>query len=337
MQPMDMRMKAAAAAALAIGALGTANVAAQVKWDMPTPYPPTNFHTENIMQFAADVDKATAGKLKITVHANGALFKGPEIKRAVQSGQAQLGEFLLPALSNEDPMYGVDSVPFLADSYAKALKLWDVTRKPIGDRFAKQGIKVLYAVAWPPQGLYSKKAIASAADLKGSKWRAYSPQTNRIGELVGAQSATIQAAELAQALSTGVVETHMTSGATGVDTKVWDSMGKGSYYYDAQGWLPKNVVVVNQKAFDALEKPLQDAVLKAAADAETRGWKASEAKAKETTETLAKNGMIVEAPRAALKADLKRIGSVMLADWEKAMADKGAAADAKAVLEAYAK
>ena len=216
MKLQDLRLKAATAAMFALGVLSATTVSAQTKWDMPTPYPPTNFHTENIMQFAADVEKATGGKLKITVHSNGALFKGPEIKRAVQSGQAQLGEFLLPALSNEDPMYGVDSVPFLADSYSKAMKLWEVTRKPIGDRFAKQGIKVLYAVAWPPQGLYSKKSITSAADLKGSKWRAYSPQTNRIGELVGAQSATIQAAELAQALSTGVVETHMTSGATGV-------------------------------------------------------------------------------------------------------------------------
>lgn len=327
-------MKAATAAVLTLAAAGAG---AQTKWDMPTPYPPTNFHTENIAQFAADVDKATGGKLKITVHSNGSLFKGPEIKRAVQSGQAQAGEFLLPALSNEDPLFGVDSVPFLADSYSKALKLWQVSRKPIEDRFAKQGIKVLYAVAWPPQGLYSKKPISSAADLKGSKWRAYSPQTNRIGELVGAQPVTIQAAELAQALSTGVVETHMTSGATGVDTKVWDSMGKGSYYYDAQAWLPKNVVVVNQKAFDALDKASQDAVLKAAAEAESRGWKASEAKAKETTETLSKNGMHVEAPRVGLKGDLKKIGLTMLSDWEKAMADKGAGADAKAVLEAYPK
>jgi TRAP-type transport system periplasmic protein len=323
---------------IAIGfALGTLNAAAQTKWDMPTPYPPTNFHTENIVQFAADVEKATAGKLKIAVHPNGSLFKGPEIKRAVQAGQAQAGEFLLPSIANEDPLYGVDSVPFLADSYSKSLKLWQVSRKPVEDRLAKQGVKVLYAVAWPPQGLYSKKAISSVADLKGTKWRAYSPQTNRIGELVGAQSVTIQAAELAQALATGAVEAHMTSGATGVDTRIWDAMGKGSYYYDTQAWLPKNVVVVSQKAFDALDKPTQAAVLKAAADAEARGWKASEAKAKETVEILGKNGLTVEAPRTGLKADLKKIGLTMLTDWEKAMADKGAAADAKAVLDAYVK
>ena len=204
------------ASLLAVAGLFIASTAyAQIKWDMPTGYAPTNFHTENVKQFASDVEKASGGKLKITVHDNGSLFKQNEIKRAVQSGQAQAGEFLLPALSNEDPMYGVDSVPFLADSYADAMKLWKVSRSAIEQRMAKQGIKVLYGVAWPPQGVYSKKAINSAADLKGVKWRAYSPQTNRIGELLGAQPATIQAAELAQALATGVVEAHMTSGATG--------------------------------------------------------------------------------------------------------------------------
>jgi TRAP-type C4-dicarboxylate transport system substrate-binding protein len=310
---------------------------AQTKWDMPTGYAPTNFHTENVKQFAADVDKATGGKLKITVHDNGSLFKANEIKRAVQAGQAQIGEFLLPALANEDPMYGIDSVPFLADSYAGAQKLWKVSRTAIEQRLAKQGLKVLYGVAWPPQGLYSKKAVNSAADLKAIKWRAYSPQTNRIGELLGAQPATIQAAELAQALSTGVVEAHMTSGATGVDIKVWDSMGKGAYYYDAQAWLPKNLVVVNQKAFDALDKASQEAVTKAATDAETRGWGRSEALDNSTKIVMKQNGMVIAPPSDAFKADLKKIGVTMLADWEKAMADKGAAAEGKSILDAYRK
>ena len=325
-------MKQAAGLMMVAGLMSVSGAFAQTKWDMPTGYAPSNFHTENVKQFAADVEKATGGKLKIQVHDNGSLFKQNEIKRAVQSGQAQAGEFLLPALANEDAMYGIDSVPFLADSYPQALKLWRVSKSAIEQRLGKQGIKVLYGVAWPPQGVYSKKAVNSAADLKGVKWRAYSPQTNRIGELLGAQPATIQAAELAQALSTGVVEAHMTSGATGVDIKVWDSMGKGAYYYDTQAWLPKNLVVVNQKAFDALDKAAQDAVLKAAADAETRGWQRSEARDAETREIMAKNGMVVAPPSAGLKADLKKIGETMLAEWE-----KNAGADAKGVMEAYRK
>ncbi len=213
-----------------LAAVGTASailfmssaVQAQTKWDMPTGYPGNNFHTENIRQFADDVDKATAGKLKITVHDSGSLFKANEIKRAVQGGQADIGEIIISGFSNEDPMYGVDSIPFLATGYEASKKLWAVSKAATEARLAKQGLKVLYTVAWPPQGIFSAKPINSAADLKGAKWRAYNPNTSRIAQLVGAQPVTIQAAELTQALATGAVTTFMTSSATGYDSKVWE-------------------------------------------------------------------------------------------------------------------
>jgi TRAP-type C4-dicarboxylate transport system substrate-binding protein len=167
-------------------------------------------------------------------------------------------------------------------------------------------------VAWPPQGLYSKKPVASAADLKGSKWRAYSPATSRIAELVGAQPVTVQAAELSQALATGVVENNMTSGATGVDSKLYEHL---KFYYDVQAWLPKNAVLANKKAFDALDKATQDGLMKAAADAEARGWAASEKVNTDTLATLKTNGMSVEPPSAALKADLQKVGATMLQEW----------------------
>src|SRR6185503_8201495 len=300
---------------------------AQVKWDMPTPYPATNFHTENIAQFVTDVDKATGGKLKITVHPNGSLFKATEIKRAVQGGQAQMGEILISGYSNEDPVFGVDSVPFLATSYADAARLWKASRKAIEERFAKQGMKVLYSVPWPPQGIYSTKPISSMADMKGLKMRAYNPYTSRIAELAGAQPVTIQVAELAQAMATGAVNANITSGATGYDTKAWEVVKN---YYDTQAWLPKNIVFVNKAAFDALDKPTQQAVLKAAADAEARGWKTSEEKNKWYLEQMAKNGMNVAVPSAQLKSDFRKIGDTMTAEW---MANAGA--DGKAVVDAY--
>src|SRR3982750_1217941 len=108
------------AASLAFGT----SAFAQTKWDLPAAYPASNFHTENLTQFAADVDKASGGKLKITVHANASLFKANEIKRAVQGGQAQIGEILLVNFENEDPLYGLDGIPFLATSYGESLKLY---------------------------------------------------------------------------------------------------------------------------------------------------------------------------------------------------------------------
>ena len=315
------------AAAFAI--VGSSSALAQTKWDMPTPYPPTNFHTENIMQFASDVEKATGGKLKIQVHAGASLFKAPEIKRAVQGGQAQIGEILISGYSNEDPVFGIDSVPFLATSYSAAAKLWKASRKAIEERFAKQGMKVLYSVPWPPQGIYSSKPLASIADMKGLKMRTYNPYTSRIAELAGAQPVTIQAAELAQAFATGAVNANMTSGATGYDTKAWEVVKN---FYDTQAWIPKNIVFVNQKAFDALDKASQDAVLKAAAAAEQRGWKTSEEKAKWYLDQLKANGMNVAPPSAQLKADFQKIGATMTEEWLKT-----AGPDGKAIVDAFRK
>ena len=289
-----------------------ATAQAQTKWDLPAAYPATNFHTENLMQFAADVDKATGGKLKITVHANASLFKAPEIKRAVQGGQAQIGEILLVNYQNEWQIFGADGLPFLADSYDEAAKLWKIQKPLLDKKLAEQGMSVLYAVPWPPQGIYVKKPIASAADLKGVKWRAYSPATSRIAELVGAQPVTVQAAELSQAMATGVVESYMSSGATGYDTKTYEHI---KYWYDTQAWLPKNAVLVNKAAFDALDKPTQAAVLKAGADAEARGWVLSQQKNAEYIDLLKKNGMTILPPSPQLKADLKKVGDTMQKEW----------------------
>ncbi|MFM8575935.1 MAG: TRAP transporter substrate-binding protein, partial [Limnohabitans sp.] len=286
----------------------SATAQAQTKWDLPAAYPATNFHTVNLNQFAADIDKASGGKLKITVHANASLFKAPEIKRAVQGGQAQAGEILLANFSNEWPIYAADGLPFLADSYDEAMKLYRAQKPLMEKKLAEQGMLLLYSVAWPPQGIYSKKPLNSAADLRGIKWRSYSPSTARIAELVGAQPVTVQAAEFTQALATGVVESTMTSGATGVDSKLFEHL---KFYYDVQAWLPKNAVIVNKRAFDALDKPTQDAVMKAAADAEARGWTESRKVNESTLATLRANGMTVTAPSAQLKADMKKVGDTI--------------------------
>jgi TRAP-type C4-dicarboxylate transport system substrate-binding protein len=275
-----MLIRTIAALGLAGCALGAA---AQTKWDLPTAYAASNFHTENLAQFVADVDKATNGQLKITLHPNASLFKAPEIKRAVQGGQAQLGEVLLGNFQNEWQPFGVDGLPFLADSYPAARRLYEAQKPVLVKKLGEQGMGLLFSVPWQPQGIFTKKAINSAEDLKGLKWRAYSPATARIAELVGAQAVTVQAAELSQALATGVVEAFMTSSATGYDAKVYEQV---KYYYTTNAWLPKNAVLVSKRAFDALDKPTQDAVLRAASAAEERGWKISEQKDREYIDLL---------------------------------------------------
>ncbi len=297
--------------AAAAGAM-TLAAQAQTKWDLPAAYPASNFHSVNLQQFADDVDKASGGKLKITVHPNASLFKAPEIKRAVQGGQAQIGEILLVNFQNEWQIFGADGIPFLADSYDQAMKLWAVQKPMLDKKLAEQGMMVLYAVPWPPQGIYVKKPIQSAADLKGVKWRAYSPATARIAELVGAQPVTVQAAELSQAMATGVVESYMSSGSTGFDTKTYEHIKN---WYDTQAWLPKNAVIVNKAAFDALDAPTKQALLKAAADAEVRGLAASKKANTESLDKLKANGMAILPPPPQLSADMKKVGQTMLGEW----------------------
>ena len=314
-----------AAAALAVGA----PTSAQTKWDMPTGYPLANPHTVTLTQLAKDIEIETKGKLRLVVHANGSLFKAPEIMRAVESGQAQMGEVLMSLLANQGPLFGLDSLPFLAVGFDDAYRLYQAQRPALERALDKRGMKLLYAVAWPPQGIYAKKEIRSAADMKGLKWRAYNPATSRIAQAVGATPLTIQAAEFSQALATGVVDSTMTSGATGVDSKIWESL---SHYHTVNAWLPKNMLVANRKEFDKLDKATQDVVVRLSAEAEKKGWDRMRGYNDESLAILAKNKMTIVAPTPQLMADMKKIGDEMVADWL-----KQAGAEGKEILDAYNK
>src|SRR5712691_5618974 len=325
---MPMVRFSASAAALAV-ALATAPACAQVQWRLPSAYPADNFHSENLAAFAKDVGEVTGGKLAIKVYPNASLFPAPAIKSAVRIGQAQAGEILISLHDNEDPMFGVDVVPFLAASYGEARKLWAASRPAIERKFAAQGLMVLFAVPWPPQGIYAKREINTIADMRGLSWRVYNAGTERIAQIVGAYPVTIQAADLRQALATGLINALMTSGATGYDSKVWESM---VYFYDTQAWIPKNVTFVNKAAFDQLDRPTQEALLKVAAAAEARGWWRSQDKTKWFLERLAANGMKVVPPSQALKAGLQQIGERLTGEW---LAKSGA--DGQTVIDLYKK
>jgi TRAP-type transport system periplasmic protein len=295
---------------------------AQTKWDMPTGYAVGSFQTQNVQRFADEVDKATGGKLKITLHPNGSLFKANEIKRAVQTGQTQAGEFIISGAANENAIFGVDSIPFLATSYDEARKLHSAA-KPVTEKLlASQGMKVLFVSPWPGQNLYSLKPVSSGKDLAGTKMRAYNPATSRIAQLLKAQPTTIQLAELGQALATGTVENFLTSSASGVENKLYEQV---KYFYTVNAWLPKNVIVVNQKAFDALDKPTQDAVTKAATEAEIRGWTTSQQKDDEFVKELAAKGVKVAPPSDALRKELQAIGETMTQEWLKSSGPDGQA------------
>lgn len=310
---------------LAVAAAGLSAFAlsaqAAAKWDLPAAYPASNLHTQNLEEFVKNVEEFSDGNFTITLHDNASLFKAPEIKRAVQGGQAEIGEILLTNFANEDPIYALDGLPFVATGYEAAWDLYQAQKAVLNDKLEKQGMMLLYAVAWPPQGIYANKDIDSVEDLKGLKWRAYSPVTARIAELVEAQPVTIESAELAQAMATGVVEAFMTSGSTGWDTKVYEYLEK---FYDTQAWLPKNAVIINKRAYDRLSDEDKQALHKAAEIAEQDGWALSEKMTAWYLEQLADNGMDVLEPSDELMQGLNKVGEIMLADWINDAGDEGA-------------
>jgi TRAP-type C4-dicarboxylate transport system, periplasmic component len=314
--------------ALACAMLVSGPAAAET-WDMATPYPDFEFHTRNIRQFADDVGQLTDKKLEIRVHSGQSLIRHPEIKNAVRSRQIPIGEFLVARLANEHPIYELDAVPFFASSYDEAKALWDAQKPFIEQHLAKQGLRVLFSVPWPPQGLYTKREITNVKQLQGLRFRTYNTVTERMATLLGMVPTQTEATEMATAFITGRIDAMMTSPSGGAQNKAWDW---STHFYHVQAWLPKNVVVVNERIFQRLDKDVQAAVLQAAAKAEQRGWEMSEIDTKEGVDLLVKGGMKGITPSDELVAGFKKVGEQLTVDWlEKADAD------GKAVVEAYRK
>ena len=294
--------------------------AAQTKWDMATAYADTEFQTKNVRQFADEVKKASGGKIDITVHSAQSLIKNPEIKRSIQTGLVPAGEFFMSNIGPENPMFEIDAIPFFASGYPEARALWEVSRGPITSLFEKQGLRVMYSVPWPSQAFFTKEPVKSLADIKGKKMRTYNAQTARLGTLMGVIPTTVQATEIPQAFSTGIIDLMFTSGPTGVTTRAWEYT---RFFYDTGAWVPKNVVLVNEGAFKKLPADVQKAMLDMAAVAEKRGWAWSQEQNDETPKILAKNGLKIEPITPQFKAELRKIGDTMLNDWLEKAKDDG--------------
>jgi TRAP-type C4-dicarboxylate transport system substrate-binding protein len=310
-------MKKALIAATAFAAF---SAHAQTKWDMPTPYSDGEFHTRNVVLFTDDVKKATSGALAITVHSNGSLIKHPDILRAASSGQVNIAEFLLSQFGNDDPIFEADNIPFVAAGYDNAWKFYQAQKPLLEKHLEKRGLKLLYSVAWPGQGIYSKEPLKSVADLKGTKFRTYSPLTARLAELLGANPTVVQVPDVPQMFATGGIQAMITSSATGTSTKAWEFVKN---YYNTSAFHPKNVVVVNTRSFSRLPKDEQQALKTAGAAAEKRGWEMSKEREREANAGLAKNGMTVHDPDPAMKAAFNKVGEQILAEWEKKAGPEG--------------
>ena len=308
---------AGAATAVAIGAPAVAET-----WDMPMAYSGSNFHSVTGAEFAKCVTTGTGGDISITTHPGGSLFAGADIKRAIQTGQVPIGERLLSGHQNESAIFGWDSIPFLVSSFDEHAKLYDVAKPAVEEVLAEQNLTLLYSVPWPPQGLYFRDEVKTMDDMKGVKFRSYNNATSRLAELTGMLPVTIEAAEISQAFATGVADSMVSSGATGYDRKVWESL---NYFYSVDAWLPRNYIMVNSDVWSGVSDANKNVIQACAQMAEYAGtWRAKEYTGF-TLAGLAAGGMTVEPANDALMAGLKEVGATMTAEWLEAAGDAGAA------------
>lgn len=308
----------AAVAGLALGAVTTA--AQAESWDMPMAYAATNYHSEMGVVFADKVREYTGGGIDITVHPGGSLFKGGEIKRAVQTGQAPIGERFMSAHANEAPLLGWDNLPFLATTYDANNALWDAARDKVNAQLSDLNLVALYTCPWPGQGFYFNKAVGSSDDTQGIKFRSYNSATATFAEELGMVPVQIEAAELSQALATGVAEAFISSGSTGYDRKVWEHL---SHYYKVNAWLPRNYVIINKGIWEGLDGDTQAALQRAADETGAACAAKSEELANWYFEQLEANGMTVQDAGPEFLAELEAIGAKMTSDWLAAVGDAG--------------
>ena len=315
-----LKTLAGAATIAATAALSAAPVMAE-KWDMPLAYSATNFHSATAAEFASCVTTGTGGEIEIVTHPSGSLFKGGDIKRAIQTGQAPIGERLLSGHQNENPIFGVDSIPFLATSFDDAAKLWKAAKPTLTQVLADQNLTLLYSVPWPPQGLYFKKEVNSVADMAGIKFRSYNTATARLAELTGMLPVSVEAAEISQAFATGVAEAMVSSGSTGYDRKVWESL---THFYEVDAWLPRNYIMVNSDVWAGTSDANKNVITACANFAEYAGTWRSKEYTGFTLQGLRDGGMTVGPAGDALVGELKEIGATMTAEWLEAAGAEGA-------------
>ncbi len=320
-----MRTLTSLLTATAITAVATAAAQAgshSQKWDMPMAYSASNFHSAVGAEFAECVTTGTMGAIEIVTHPSGSLFPGAQIKRAIQTGQVPIGERLLSGHQNENALFGFDSVPFLATSFDDAEKLWKAAKEPLEKLLESQNLTLLYSVPWPPQGLYFRDEVNSVAEMEGIKFRSYNNATSRLAELTGMLPVTIEAAEISQAFATGVADAMISSGSTGYDRKVWESL---NYFYEVDAWLPRNYVMVNSQVWADTSDENKAVIEGCAGLAEYAGfWRAKEY-TQFTLNGLKEGGMTVQPASEQMVNELKEIGETMTAEWLEATGEDGQA------------
>ncbi len=293
---------------LALAATTALLSAGAVKMDLNAKYGANNFHTKGAEKFAALVDQYTNGSVKITVHAGSSLVKGNPLK-AVKDGTVAMTDMFIPFTSGGGKVFGISALPFIAGSYDDAFRLYQISKPAYDKVCAKWNQKLLYAVSWPPSGLYTKKPIASTADFKGLKTRTYDKNSANFINMAGGNAVALAWGEVYSALRTGMVNSVVTSSASGKDGKFWEVL---SHFTKINYAYPLQAVTINLDYWNGLDKEQQAAILKAAAETEKAQWQASKDEDAAALKMLADNKMVISEASETLKKELNDIAKKLL-------------------------
>jgi TRAP-type C4-dicarboxylate transport system substrate-binding protein len=314
------------ATALAAGIVPAAS--AQEYWDMSYAWPEGNFHVQNGMRFAEEVERVTEGDVIITIHPGGALgLRGPEAMAAVRDGVVPIAEYSFEQQNGEVPFASLGAMPGLATGYEETRILADIMRPYMDDIFAEYNQKLLYVVPWPGQAVYSDMAIETLADLEGYQLRAANARAVEFFEALGAAPILLPWAEVVPSLASGVIDGVSTSSSSGVDGQFWEFMSHMSRFDWAN---PLSVVTVNLDAWNALDPEDQAAIEQLAAEMEPEFWEVSMQEDETNLAVLAENGMEISVPSDALKAE---IAAASVPIWEAFMENAGP--EATEVIETF--
>ena len=302
---MLIRSRIGVTAALVAGLLSaqTLSAAAQLKWDLSTAWPDGNFHTKNAKRFADEVRKVTGGAVDITVKAGGQLgFKGPEHLRAVRDGLVQMADVLSIQQIGDEPILGIEGIPFLASS-ADELKVLHKHIRPIYEKVAEQnGQNVLYMVPWPTQYLHLKIKATSIDNLKGVKIRVPNKGAQDLLAAVGMNAVLIPWGEVVPALASGAVDGVSTSAVSGVDGKFWEFL-KVSHATN-HTWSSQ-MVTINSAEWAKVKPEHQSAIVALAKKLEPEFWAASLKADTDSVAKLKSNKMEVVGVPDAMLAQLR--------------------------------
>ncbi|WP_331775994.1 TRAP transporter substrate-binding protein [Sulfurospirillum sp. 1612] len=287
--------------------------AANVTMDLNAKYGATNFHTVGAEKFAKLVNKYSDGTVKITVHAGSSLVKGNPLK-AVKDGVVPMTDMFIPFTAGGGKVFGISALPFIAKSYDDAYRLYQLS-KPAYEKTAKKwNQKLLYAVSWPPSGLYTKKAINSTADFAGIKARTYDKNSANFVNMAGGNAVALPWGEVYSALNTGLVNAVVTSSASGKDGKFWEVL---THFTKINYAYPLQAVTINLDYWNSMNAAQQKAMLKAAKEIEKSQWEASKNEDKIALKMLADHGMIISDESSKLSSELDVVAKKLLDEYLK--------------------